>query len=44
MNLVTMVKRCVVVMIKTMNLLIVMFTLRFMPRDPAIDSSGCMCV
>ena len=41
----TMVKRCVVVMIKTMNLLIVMFSLVFMSRrEPAIDISNCVCV
>ena len=40
----TMVKRCVVVMIKTMNLLIVMFTMVFMSRKPSIDISGCVCV
>ena len=41
----TMVECCVVVMIKTMNLLIVMFSLVFMSRrEPAIDISGCVCV
>ena len=40
-----MVKRCVVVVIETMNLLIVVFTMVFMSgRKPAIDISGCVSV
>ena len=40
----TMVECCVVVMIKTMNLLIVMFSLVLMSGDTAIDISDCVCV
>lgn len=40
-----MVKRCVMVVIETMNLLIVVFTMVFMPGgEPAINISGCVSV